>query len=322
MVPEPPSISLSVDSLEDLPACFLDLGWYRLTAEQGQIIREQYMKCYREHGADLVIAPYIESDTNIRRLGIALRKRFSSKTQPELVISALLHFGPNLEVVPQLLYPDNYGPPPVTVDSSPSSISLYLSNPERFLSMKYFPFAEEPDASTDCSRLLNHLNEDFSDVFPAVYLDCQWKFDPALSADSPLSRTALYNAFYICYLQAAHQIANTLCALRDSVADNKTLVNYAIRCAGVMNSSLSAIYADIDRYAQGGAVSAAIECYEEYLETPLAVSYRSYHSSLALLEHILHKPSTTEADPTAAIAFLISAATASYKTFTQKQYSE
>ncbi|EFO64856.1 Hypothetical protein GLP15_159 [Giardia lamblia P15] len=311
MVTEPPSISLSIDALEDLPASFLDIGWYHFTTEQGRIIREQYMKCYKEYGVDLVIAPYIESDTNIRRLGIALRKRFSSKVQPELVISVLLHFGPNLEVIPQLLYPDNYGPPS-------SAISLHLSNPERFLSMKYFPFAEEPDASTDCSRLLGYLTENFSDVFPAVYLDCQWKLDPALPADSPLSRETLYNAFYNCYLQTAHQIANTLCTLRDPIADNKSLINYAVRCAGVMNSSLSAIHTDIDRYAQGDAISAAIECYEEYLETPLAVSYRSYHSSLALLEHILHKPSTTEADPTAAIAFLIGAATASYKTFTQK----
>lgn len=316
MATEFPSISLSTDAADDLLSSVLDLGWCRFTKEQGGVIRERCLKCYEKHGTDLVIAPYIECDTNVRRLGIAIRKQYSSKTQSGLAISVLLHFGPNLEIVPQLLYPENYGPPPVS-DSSPLPITLHLSNPERFLAMQYFPFSEEPDKCTDCSKLLDYLDDQFSEDFPAAYIDCQWQLDPSLPADSLLTRTTLYKAFYSCYLQTAHQIANHLHALRGPIAESKSLVGYAVRCATMMDSSLSAINAGINRYVQGDAISAAVECYEGCLETPLAVSYRSYHSSLALLEHLLHKPSTVEADPTAAIAFLISAATESYKTFTQ-----
>lgn len=315
-----PSISLSTDTTNDLLGSVLDLRWYRFTEDQRNIIREQCMRCSQEHGADLVLAPYIECDTNIRRVGIALRKQYSSKVQPELSISILLHFGPKLEVIPQLLYPENYGPPAVTRDShTATDITLHLSAPERFLSIQYFPFCEEPGASTDCSRLLSYIDEQFSKNFPAVSIDQKWTLDPSLPADSPLSRSALYNAFYNCYLRAAHQIVNHIHTLRNPLADNKSLVDYAVRCAAVMDSSLSAVYADIDRYSQGDAISAAVECYEGYLESSLAVTYRSYHSSLALLEHILHKPSSTEADPTSAIAFLISAATESYKAFTQQK---
>lgn len=320
MIPDLPSISLSPDVIDILLRSVLDLGWYHLAEDQGNVIKEQYMKCHREHGTDLVIAPYIECNSNTRRLGIALRKQYNLKIQPELFMSILLHFGPNLEVIPQLLYPDKYGPPPIANDSpSSQSITLHLSDPEHFLAMQYFPFWEEPGAATDCSRLLSYIDEQFSKNFPAVSISHQWKLDPNLPADSPLNRLALYHSFYNCYVRAAHQVVDHIHALSNPIADNKSLVDYAVRCAAMMDSSLSAVYADIYRYSQGDAISAAVECYEEYLESSLAVTYRSYHSSLALLEHILHKPSTAVSDPTVAISFLICAATESYKAFTQQK---